>query len=56
MKEWLWVLSEILDLKYRLWRGELVLLQVVIETSAWAPEVRYPSGWVDVGPYDAYNA
>ena len=43
MKERLWVTSEVLNLKYRLRGRKVVLLQVVIETSAWAPEVRDPS-------------
>lgn len=49
MKEGFRIASEVANLKHRLWRWEVVFLQVVIETRAWAPEVRDPSSCID-GP------
>ena len=44
VKEWLGVILEIVYLKYGLGGGEVVLLQVVIKTSARTAEVRNTSG------------
>lgn len=36
-KEWIRVMMEKADLEYRLGIGQVILLQVVIETTAWRP-------------------
>ena len=37
-KEWLWITGKISDVKYRFWTWDIVLLEIIIESSTWRSE------------------
>ena len=54
MEEGLRVTAEVPNLKDGLRAREVVLLEVVIETGPWAPEIRYASSCKIIGKNDLW--